>query len=75
MPAWISPLGIYAAWAAATTVGFTGYVLLRRRHERAGYALVITLAPLSAHALATNVTRLEAIAAATLLIAVSLKTR
>jgi hypothetical protein len=83
MPAWLTPLGVYAAWLAATSIGFSGYALLRRGHRFAGFALLVayasygldgllhyTLAPASAHTLAMNLTiGLEALAGAALLFA------
>jgi hypothetical protein len=83
MPDWISPLGVYAAWFAATTIGLTGYALLRRGRRIAGYALLIAygcygldglthyaLAPMAAHTASMNLTIwIEAFAGAALLLA------
>lgn len=82
MPAWISPLAVYAAWLGATVIGFAGYLLLRHGHRVAGLVLLsgygcygldslahYALAPLSAHTLAMNVSIwLEAATAAGLLV-------
>jgi hypothetical protein len=81
MPAWLSPMGVYAAWALATTVGAIGYGLLRGGYRLAGIALLVlfagygldglvhyALAPAAAHAPAMNLTIwLEAAAACALL--------
>ena len=72
---------MYAAWIAATAVGFSGYWLLRTGRAIAGVALLIAyggygldgllhyaLAPAAAHTLAMNVSIwLEAVTAALLL--------
>lgn len=82
MPAWLSPMGVYAAWSAATAIGIAGYALLRHGYRIAGFVLLIVygcygldslahyaLAPASAHSAAMNLTIwLEAAAAAALLI-------
>jgi hypothetical protein len=81
MPAWLSPLGVVAAWLAASAVGATGYWLLVRGWRLAGLGLLFAygcycldglvhyaLAPAAAHTLAMNVTIwLEAAAASALL--------
>jgi hypothetical protein len=82
MPAWLSPLGVYAAWLGASAVGFAGYGLLRRGYRLVGTALLVaygiycldglvhyTLAPVSAHTLGMNLTIwAEAAAGAALLV-------
>jgi hypothetical protein len=68
MPAWISPVGIYAVWLAEAAIGALG-VLLLLRGRSVGLALIAvyavlglggldhyTLAPVSAHTLAMNAT-------------------
>ena len=84
MPAWLSPMGVYAAWSAATATGIAGYALLRGGYRIVGLVLLIgygcygldglahyALAPASAHSLAMNLTIwLEAVTAAALLIIV-----
>jgi hypothetical protein len=40
LPAWLSPAQVYAAWAVVTAVGVLGYLLLRRRHELSGLAVL-----------------------------------
>jgi hypothetical protein len=82
MPAWLSPLGVYAAWLAATTVGLAGYLSFRRGHRRIGLGLLVlyacygmdslghyALAPMVAHTSAMHLTIwLEVLAAAGLLV-------
>ena len=89
MPVWISPLGVYAAWIAATAAGCSGYWLLRSGRAIAGSALLIAyggygldglvhyaLAPAAAHTLAMNVSIwLEAVSAALLLGVLTLQRR
>lgn len=83
MPAWLSPLAVYAAWTAATVVGISGYFAVRRGYARIGITLLAlyacyaldglghyALAPLSAHTFAMNATIwIEAIAGGLLLAA------
>jgi len=83
MPAWLSPLRVYAAWLGASVIGFAGYALLGRGLRIAGLGLLTVygiyaldglthyaLAPISAHTLAMNLSiLLEAAAGAALLIA------
>jgi hypothetical protein len=84
MPAWLSPMGVYAAWTAATAVGIAGYALLRGGYRIAGLILLIvygfygldglahyTLAPVSAHTPMMNLSIwVEAATATALLFAV-----
>lgn len=44
MPAWLTPLGVYAAWVVTTAIGLTGYVLLRRGSRRPGFILLAAYA-------------------------------
>ena len=68
MPAWLSPMGVYAAWSAATAIGVAGYALLRSGYRIVGLVLLIVygcygldglahyaLAVPSAHSLTMNV--------------------
>lgn len=62
LPAWLTPAGVYLAWALVTAVGALGYFMLRRGRARAGLILLCgyaglgltgldhyTRAPLAAH--------------------------
>lgn len=40
LPAWLTPAGVYLAWAGVTAVGGAGYLRLRRGQARAGLALL-----------------------------------
>ena len=85
MPAWLSPALVYAAWLGVTAVGLIGYFLIRRGYQLAGLAVLgvygalgldglghYTLAPLSAHTFAMNMSIwLEAIAGVLLLTTVA----
>jgi hypothetical protein len=81
LPAWITPLGVYASWCAITSVGVLGYALLRKVSEPLGllviavYALLgfggldhYVVAPMSAHSIAMNATILTEVAAASVLL-------
>jgi hypothetical protein len=81
MPAWVSPLAVYAAWLAVTAIGVAGYLLIRSGRWLAGLALVVvygalgfdglshySLAPFSAHTFTMNLTILLEAAAALLVI-------
>lgn len=46
LPAWLSPAGVYLAWALVTAVGVAGYLLLRRGCARGGLALLCAYAAL-----------------------------
>jgi hypothetical protein len=83
MPAWLSPLGVYAAWLGASLVGVAGYLLLRFGLRLPGLALLFAygcyaldglahyaVAPMSSHTTAMNLTIwLEAATGMALLIA------
>jgi hypothetical protein len=69
LPDSITPIRIWAVWLAEATIGLTGYVLFRKGMRRTGLALVAlyaalafdglahyTLAPMSAHTAAMNLT-------------------
>ena len=88
MPAWLSPVGVYAAWAAATVIGAGGYWLLTHGYRVAGAALLIlygcygldglahyALAPASAHTTAMNLSIWLEAAAALALLAVLFRRR
>jgi len=81
LPAWLSRSAVYLAWLAATAVGITGYLLLRRGRRAAGLVLLAlyaawgfdglahyALAPLSAHTLMMNASIWLEAATATLLL-------
>ena len=84
MPAWLSPALVYGAWLGVTAVGLVGYFLIRRGYQLAGLAVLgvygalgldglghYTLAPLSAHTVAMNMSIwLEAATSVLLLAAV-----
>lgn len=84
LPEWISAAGVYISWLGITSIGLTGYFLLRYGKRFIGLLIVAvyagigfdglghySLAPMSAHTLAMNVTIwMEAITAAIVLIAV-----
>lgn len=40
LPAWLTPAGVYLAWALVTAVGVAGYLLLRGGRARAGLVLL-----------------------------------
>lgn len=83
LPAWLSPAAVYAAWAAVTTVGVAGWLLLRAGHRVAALALLgiyaalgltglahYTRAPLGTHSLTMNLSILCEVAAAAVLLGV-----
>jgi hypothetical protein len=83
MPAWLSPIAVYAAWLAGTAIGVGGYLLIRRGRWLAGLLLITvygalgfdglshySLAPFSAHTFTMNLTiLLEAATALLVLVA------
>ena len=82
MPAWLSPALVYGAWLGVTAVGLVGYFLVRYGYQLAGLAVLgvygelgldglghYTLAPLSAHTLAMNMSIWLEAAAGVLLLA------
>ena len=85
MPAWLTPAGVYAAWLGVTAVGLCGYLLFCAGHALSGLALLAvygalgldglghyTLAPMSAHSAAMNLSiLLEVATAAAVLLAVA----
>jgi LPXTG-motif cell wall-anchored protein len=87
LPRWISSGSIYLTWLGLTIVGFSGYLLYRRRQTNIGLAMLgvyasggiagllhYTRAPFTAHSAGMNFTILFESAAAAALIAVSLIT-
>jgi hypothetical protein len=86
MPAWLSPLKVYAAWFGVTAVGLLGLLAARTRLRVLGVLIIAayaalgfdglahySLAPMSAHTFAMNFTIwCEVVTAAGLLAATSL---
>jgi hypothetical protein len=86
MPAWLSSLQVMGAWLAVTAVGVLGWLVTRTRWPLPGLLLIAiyaglgfdglahyTLAPMSAHSLAMNLTIWsEVVAAALLMVATAL---
>jgi hypothetical protein len=83
LPVWLTAAGVVAAWLVVAAVGVLGYLLYRRVSRVAGlitigvYALLgfggldhYTVAPMSAHTVAMNVTILLEGATSALLLAV-----
>jgi hypothetical protein len=69
LPEWITPSGVWAVWFAEAAIGLAGYLLIRKGYRRTGLIFVAlyaalafdglahySLAPLSAHTLAMNLT-------------------
>jgi hypothetical protein len=84
LPAWLTRAQVYAVWAAITSVGALGFLLIRKQYMAAGLLLVAiyaalgfdglghyAIAPLELHTLAANVTILSEVAAAALLLPVT----
>ena len=85
LPVWLTPAGVVAAWLVVASVGALGYLLYSRASRVAGlitiaaYAVLgfggldhYTVAPVSAHTVAMNLTiLLEAAAAVVLLLFVA----
>ncbi|EJL78503.1 hypothetical protein PMI15_04352 [Polaromonas sp. CF318] len=85
LPAWLTRAQVYAVWAAITSVGATGLLLMRKRFMATGLLLIAVyaalgfdglghyaVAPLELHPLLANVTILSEVAAAALLLPVAL---
>jgi hypothetical protein len=82
MPVWLSPLQVMGAWLAVTAVGVLGWLVTRTRWPLPGLLLIAayaglgfdglahySLAPMSAHSLAMNLTIWSELVAAALLLA------
>ncbi len=82
MPAWLSPLQVMGAWLAVTAVGALGWLVTRTPWALLGLLLIgayaglgfdglahYSLAPMSAHSLAMNLTIWSEVVAAALLMA------
>ena len=85
LPAWLTSAQVYGVWAAITSVGATGLLLMRKQFMAAGLLLMAiyaalgfdglghyALAPLELHPLMANVTILSEVVAAAILLAVTL---
>jgi len=85
LPAWLTRAKVYAAWTAITSVGAVGFLLIRRNFMAAGLGLVAiyaalgfdglghyTVAPMALHTFGANVSILLEVAAAALLLTVTL---
>lgn len=85
LPAWLTRAQVYAVWAAITSVGAMGLLLMRKKYMATGLLLVTVyaalgfdglghyaVAPLELHPLMANVTILSEVAAAALLLPVAL---
>ena len=82
MPAWLSPVQVMGTWLAITAVGVLGWLVTRTRWPLPGLLLIAayaglgfdglahySLAPMSAHSLAMNLTIWSEVVAAALLLA------
>jgi hypothetical protein len=85
LPAWLTRTQVYAVWAAITSVGALGLLLMHKKLMAMGLALMAVyaalgfdglghyaLAPIELHPLAANVTILSEVVAAALLLPVVL---
>jgi hypothetical protein len=85
LPAWLTRTQGYAVWAAITSVGALGLLLMRKKYMATGLLLLAVyaalgfdglghyaVAPLELHPLMANVTILSEVAAAALLLPVAL---
>ncbi len=52
MPAWLTPAGVFAAWAGVTAVGVAGWLLVRRGYRIAGIGALALYAALGLYGLA-----------------------
>lgn len=84
LPAWLTSRTVYLAWLAVTAVGAAGIMVFRSGHRLTGLLLIAAYAalgfagldhysraPVSAHTLAMNATIAFEVAAAAVLLAVS----
>jgi hypothetical protein len=85
LPAWLTRAQVYGVWAAITSVGVVGLLLMRKKFVAMGLLLMAVyaalgfdglghyaLAPIEFHPLIANVTILSEVAAAALLLPVVL---
>lgn len=85
LPAWLTRAQVYAVWAAITSVGVTGLLLMRRKFMATGLLLLAVyaalgfdglghyaVAPIELHSLMANVTILSEVIAAAILLPVAL---
>jgi hypothetical protein len=85
LPAWLTRAKVYAAWLAITSVGLVGLILIKNKLIPTGLLLVAAyaalgfdglghyaVAPMAHHTLGANITILSEVAAAALLLPVSL---
>jgi hypothetical protein len=85
LPAWLTRAQVYAVWAAITSVGVTGLLLMRKKFTATGLLLMAVyaalgfdglghyaVAPMELHPLVANVTILSEVVAAALLLPVVL---
>jgi len=85
LPAWLTRTQVYAVWAAITSVGVTGLLLMRKKFMATGLLLIAVyaamgfdglghyaLAPIELHPWLANVTILSEVVAAALLLPVTL---
>jgi len=85
LPAWLTRAQVYAVWAAITSVGVIGLLLMRRKFMATGLLLLVVyaamgfdglghyaVAPVELHPLMANVTILTEVVAAALLLPVAL---
>jgi hypothetical protein len=85
LPAWLTRAQVYAVWAAITSVGVVGLLLMRKKYMATGLLLMAVyaalgfdglghyaVAPMELHPLMANVTVLSEVIAAALLLPVVL---
>jgi hypothetical protein len=85
LPAWLTRAKVYAAWAAITSVGVLGIFFIRQRLIAVGLVLIAvyaalgfdglghySVAPMELHTLTENFTILSEVAAAALLLGVTI---
>ena len=85
LPAWLTRTQVYAVWAAITSVGVAGLLLMRKKFMATGLLLVAVyaalgfdglghyaVAPIELHPLMANATILSEVVAAALLLPVTL---